>query len=315
MPRIARMIIKGEPAVYHVMSRTALDGYVIGDVEKDYLFNLISRLSSIYFTEVIGFCLMGNHFHLLVRMHPGEEFSDEEIKKRFSLLYGDEKNRNLGDGQIPSLREKWADLSQYVKEIKQTFSRFYNRLHNRKGFFWSERFKSVIVDNGDTLINCLAYIDLNPVRAGLAEKPEDYRWCSLGYHMQTNNKDGFLSLDFGLREFGPSGIRSAVTSEFHGASVRKATERLYIYRRFVHGKGFLETQEMQENELFEKGAIEKFKYRSRYFTDSGIIGTKTFVVHHYQTFKHIFSSKHEKRPKTIQGMEGIYSLKRLSQSL
>jgi len=304
---------------------------VIGDVEKEYLFKLIKRLSSVYFTEVIGYCLMGNHFHLLVRMHPGEEYSDEEIKKRFSLLYGDDKNRNLGDGQIPSLREKWADLSQYVKEIKQTFSRFYNRLHNRKGFFWSERFKSVIVDNGDTLINCLAYVDLNPVRAGLVKKPEDYRWCSLGYHMQTNNKDSFLSLDFGLREFAPSGIRSApvksaslsqvnltgqaVTSEFHGARVKKATERLRIYRSFVHGKGFLEAQEIQEDETFETGTIEKFKYRSRYFTDSGIIGTKAFVTRHYQTFKHIFSSKHEKRPKTIQGMEGIYSLKRLSQAL
>ena len=112
-----------------------------------------------------------------------------------------------------------------------------------------------------------------------------------------------------------SGIRSAVTSGFHGASVRKATERLNIYRRFVHGKGFLEAQEIQGDKTFETGAIKKFKYRSRYFTDSGIIGTKAFVTRHYQTFKHIFSSKHEKRPKTIQGMEGIYSLKRLSQAL
>ena len=299
MPRIARMIIKGEPAVYHVMSRTALDGYVIGDVEKEYLFRLIKRLSSIYFAEVIGFCLMGNHFHLLVRMHPGEEYSDEEIKKRFSLLYGDEKNRNLGDGQIPSLREKWADLSEYVKEVKQSFSRFYNRLHHRKGFFWSDRFKSVIVDNGDTLINCLAYIDLNPVRAGLAEKPEDYRWCSLGYHVQTDNMDNFLSLDFGLREFG----------------VRSETDRLSLYRRFVYGKGELNLNDPETDEAFEISAIEKFKYRSRYFTDSGIIGTKEFVAVNYQKFKHLFSSKHEKRPKTIQGMGGIYSLKRLCETI
>jgi putative transposase len=52
------------------------------------------------------------------------------------------------------------------------------------------------------LINCLAYIDLNPIRAGLVDRPEDYRWNSLGYHIQTGNKDNFLSLDFGLREFG-----------------------------------------------------------------------------------------------------------------
>jgi putative transposase len=44
---------------------------------------------------------------------------------------------------------------------------YYNRRHNRRGFFWSARFKSLIVDNDETLINCLAYIDLNPVRAGI----------------------------------------------------------------------------------------------------------------------------------------------------
>ena len=46
MPRIARIVIKGEPAVYHVMSRTALDGFVLGDVEKEYLLELIKKLSS-----------------------------------------------------------------------------------------------------------------------------------------------------------------------------------------------------------------------------------------------------------------------------
>ncbi len=66
---------------------------------------------------------------------------------------------------------------------------------------------------------------------------------------------------------------------------------------------------------FEIGAIEKYKYRSRYLTDSGIIGTKEFVAINYQKFKKLLSSKHEKRPKTIQGMDGIYSLKRLSDAL
>jgi hypothetical protein len=102
-----RILPFGEPAVYHVISRTALDGFVLGDMEKEYLLTLIT------------------------------------------------------------LRAKWASLSDYVKEIKQGFSRWYNKRHSRKGFFWSERFKSVLVDNGDTLVNCLAYIDLNPVLARL----------------------------------------------------------------------------------------------------------------------------------------------------
>jgi len=211
--------------------------------QKEFLLKLIRRLSSIYFAEVIGFCLMGNHFHLLVKMHPGEEYSDEEIKRRFKIMYGDKSERKLADGQIPSLRLKWASLSEYVKDIKQTFSRFYNRLHHRKGFFWSERFKSVIVDNGETLINCLAYIDLNPVRAGMVEKPEDYRWNSLGYHVQANNKDDFLSLDFGPKEFG----------------TKEECERLMLYREFVYEKGHIKQIGRRQTTEGEKRESEKVR--------------------------------------------------------
>ena len=62
MPRTARIIVKGEPAVYHVISRTTLDGFVLGDVEKEYLFDLFKKLSAVYFAEVLGFCITGNHF-------------------------------------------------------------------------------------------------------------------------------------------------------------------------------------------------------------------------------------------------------------
>ena len=70
MARIARLKVKGEPAVYHVISRTTLHGFVLGDVEKDHLPALMKRLSDFYFAEVLGFSILGNHFHLLVRMHP-----------------------------------------------------------------------------------------------------------------------------------------------------------------------------------------------------------------------------------------------------
>ena len=299
MPRIARMIINDEPAVYHIISRTALDGLVIGDVENEFLAALIRRLSSVYFAEVLGFCLMGTHFHLLVRMYPGTEFTDDEIKRRFKLYYGDDNKRELSQGQIPLFRLKWASLSEYVKEIKQGFSRFYNKLHNRKGFFWAERFKSVIVENGDTLINCLAYIDLNPVRAGIVKRPEEYRFCSLGYHVQTGNKDRFLSLDFGLAEFGVKGER----------------ERLKYYRKFVYEKGGLDGLDKEKERNFQLNQVDRLRYRTRYFTDSGIIGTKAFIVRHFQRFKGHFECKHDKRGNAIPGLEGIYSMKRLSEKM
>jgi putative transposase len=297
MARIARLKVRGELAVYHLTSRSTLQGFVLGDREKDYLLVLIKRLSSFYFAEVLGFCLMGNHFHLLVRMHPESTYSDEKVRERYDRRYGKEKAAALDHHQMREMRNKMADLSEYVKEIKQDFSRYYNKLHRKKGYFWSERFKSVIVESGETLINCLAYIDLNPVRAGLVKRPEEYRWCSLGYHVQTRNKGGFLSLDFGLLEFG----------------FKSGKERLRNFRRFVYEKGELEGFEKEHKRGFEVGKVDRFLLRTRYFTDSGIIGSKAYVSSLYLVFKHHYSARKVKVPKRISGLEGLYSLKRLAE--
>lgn len=308
MPRTTRLIINDETAVYHVMSRTALDGFPLGDIEKDFMLDLIGRYSKLYLVEILGFCLMGNHFHILVRMFPEHKFSDEDIQKRYENFYGDE--RVFAAGWIPSLREKWSSLSEFIREIKVGFTRYYNKRHHRHGYFWGDRFKSVIVENGETLINCLAYIDLNPLRAGLVERPEEYRWNSLGYHIQTGNKDDFLSLDFGLIEFG----------------LIDAQERLKRYRRYVYEAGALNRSEKRQAKVinndtlknerkknYEISRIDRFRYRTRYFTDSGIIGTKEFVSCNYQRFKSVFMSKREKIPRPVVGLDGIYSLKRLAE--
>jgi len=289
------------------MSRTALDGFPMDDIEKDFMLDLIRRYCSLYLVEILGFCLMDNHFHILVRMFPEYKFTDEDIKKRYEGFYGDDKV--FAAGQIPSLREKLSNLSEFVREIKVGFARFYNKRHNRRGYFWGDRFKSVIVEKGETLINCLAYIDLNPMRAGLVDLPEDYRWNSIGYHLQTGNKDNFLSLDFGLVEFG----------------VLDSEERLKYYRRYIYEAGAVDRSEKGERKVigdavvkkerkrgFEIGRVDRFRYRTRYFTDSGIIGTKEFVSKNYIRFKHHFNSKNEKKPTPVKGLSGVYSLKRLS---
>ena len=283
-------------------------GFPIGDVEKDFMLDLIRRYSALYFVEILGFCLMGNHFHILVRMFPEHKYTDEDIQKRYKNFYGDDSL--FASGWIPSLREKLSSLSEFVKEIKQSFSRYYNKKHHRRGTLWGERFKSLIVENGETLINCLAYIDLNPLRAGLVDRPEDYRWNSLGYHIQTGNKDNFLSLDFGLLEFG----------------IPDAKERLKRYRRYVYEAGALDRSDKGNARVIDKDIVEhergknyeirradRFRYRTRYFTDSGIIGTKEFVSSNYQRFKDLFMSKREKVPRRVVGLDGVYSLKRLAE--
>jgi len=310
MPRTSRLIVHNEQAVYHVISRTALDGLPIRDIEKDYMLGLIKRLSNFYFTEILGFCLMGNHFHLLVKMLPESDFSDDDVKRRCQVYYGDEYI--FPEGHLPQFRVKLANLSEFVRDVKVNFTRYYNRRHDRRGYFWGDRFKSVIVDKGETLINCLAYIDLNPLRAGIVEKPEEYRWSSIGYHIQTGNMDHFLSTDFGLKEF----------------NVKNKRERIRRYRRYMYHAGSIDHPEKEKIKVinprllkqekskdFKINQASRLRYRTRYFTDSGIIGSKDFVLTHYQKFKHLFKSKNEKKPKPIQGLSGIYSLKRLSETI
>ena len=306
MPRYARMIIPDEKAVYHVMTRTALDGLPFGDLEKDEFVRIIRVFSKIYFTEILGFAIMGNHIHIVLRMFPDHYFTDTEIKKRFQTYYGEDSM--VSRKKIKELRDKWSSLSEYMKDVKQTFSRYYNKLHDRRGTLWGERFKSLIVENGETLINCLAYVDLNAVRAGIVERPEEYRWCSLGYHIQTGNKDNWLSLDFGLKEFG----------------IKSKKERLRLYRKYVYETGAVdvigmkvklakEVIEKERKKGFEITRSDLFKQRTRYFTDSGIIGSKEFVQTTFQNFKNSFQSKNERVPRHVKGLDGIYSMKRLSE--
>jgi putative transposase len=73
------------------------------------------------------------HFYLLVKMCPADKYSDDEIKERYVSFHGDAKTFPVEKAGILSLREKWSSLSEFVKEVKQTFSRFCNMQHNRRG--------------------------------------------------------------------------------------------------------------------------------------------------------------------------------------
>ncbi|MDD2219480.1 MAG: hypothetical protein PHS63_05265, partial [Desulfoplanes sp.] len=191
------------------------------------------------------------------------------------------------------------------KDIKQGFTRHYNQQHNRDGFFWGGRFKSLIVQDGRSLINLLAYVDLNPVRAGIVKRPEEYRWCSLGYHVLTDNRDNVLSLNFGMREWGEG----------------NPSEMLQKYRQFLYETGAVDTGKGQPMDAkivarerkknFELKRFELFSFRARYFTDAGIMGSKEFVQEVFDQIKHLLRSKNERRFTPVSGIGGVYSMKSL----
>ncbi|AEH44189.1 hypothetical protein Thein_0305 [Thermodesulfatator indicus DSM 15286] len=277
MPRIPRFFMNDPRAAYHVISRTALPGHdVLGYEEKEHLLHLISWLSQVYFVEVYGFAIMGNHFHLLCRMLPENQFSDEEVKRRIRLYYGEKRKIFFYEEMFKKWRKRLGNLSRYVQDIKQRFSRWYNKRVDRKGYFWADRFKSVIIETGEALLNCLAYIELNPVRAGIVEKPEDYRWCSLGYRARIGTGKNFLSLDLGLPRY----------------EEKSEKERFELLREFVYGKGGLGEPERETGE--------KFRQRIRYFTESLAIGSKSFVEETVNKLKDLLGLKRKRKCKALK---------------
>jgi len=303
MPRIARFIRDNQPSVYHIISRTALGGLPIKDRDNDFLLGLIKKLSQLYFVDVLGFALLGNHFHLVIRMYPESDPTDDEIKERLQKYYGDVLK--VTGVLISDYRKRLTNLGAYVKDIKQGFTRYFNKKYGRRGFFWGDRFKSMIVQDGLSLVNLLAYVDLNPIRAGIVKKPEDYRWCSLGYHTQTGNKDGLLSIDFGMKEW----------NEFDPKEIVRK------YRQFVYETGAVDAGKgkVMDKKIVEKARkkgykisrTDRFRYRCRYFTDSGVIGGKDFVQEVFDQVKHLLGSKDTRKFTPVGGVDGVYSMKRL----
>lgn len=284
MPRTNRLKVVGASAYYHIISRTVGKEFLLGTAEKEKLLDLIRLFSNLYFVKVIGFCIMDNHFHLLVKMEDGNNFSDEEILSRLSEYYN--RDEWQFKDRIDFYRKKLGDISEYVKAIKNTFSRWYNKKYQRTGYFWGDRFKSVLVEEGEALMNMLIYIDLNPVRAGVVQLPEEYRWSSIGYRIGKGN-DKFLSFD-GLYETDAEALKEYL-------------KMLYM----VAGINF--EGDTKGEKLLDKKA--HFLHRIRYFTEGVVIGSSGFVKEMYDRFAGILKKKENKAHK-VDFFQNIFSLRR-----
>ncbi|MCC5790849.1 MAG: hypothetical protein JJT75_14565, partial [Opitutales bacterium] len=157
---------------------------------------------------VLTYCLMSNHFHVLVKVPDKTKIklSDEDLVARYQILYQEDRQLREGERAIryepPSPEEvarilrggdeaagemrsslllRMHDLSQFVKTFKQRFAIWLNVHRKRFGPLWNERFGSVVVEPGSrALLTVAAYIELNPVRAGLVEDPGAYAYSGYG---------------------------------------------------------------------------------------------------------------------------------------
>ena len=184
-------------AYYHLVSRVVNRDFVLGEAEKDKLVEYMRTYEQLYGLRVLSYCMMSNHFHILVEVpqRPAEADlpDDAALVAKVRECLGDKianglewelsHHRSQGNEEAAAaLRESWFgrmwNISTYMKVLKQRFSQWFNGRHARRGTLWEDRYRSVLVEGaGQALRAMAAYIDLNPVRAKICEDPKDYRWC------------------------------------------------------------------------------------------------------------------------------------------
>lgn len=188
--RTARKRYDKNSCYYHLFNRVAGEKgwHPFGEVEREMMLKIIRQLNKFYTIDIISFVAMGNHFHLIVRT-PSSYPSVKEVDKHFRAYYGN--RREPPDWCVADNYLKYAgrmrDMSALMKDFQQQFTHWFNktRKNERRGGLWADRFKSVILESGKALWECLQYVEMNPVRAKLSNTPGDYRHSTWGWMSQT----------------------------------------------------------------------------------------------------------------------------------
>ncbi|MCF6311942.1 MAG: transposase [Verrucomicrobiales bacterium] len=322
---------EGQSNYYHVVSRTAGRVILFGDDEKEAFRVLMLRQLKFSGLRALAWCFMGNHFHLLLEVPDKEaalrNWSREDYLNRLKMLKGEwstklvmaevERCQEMGaesvlDEIAAGVKERLFDLSMFMKELKMKMTLVYNKKHGRDGTLWQGRFRSVLLegagegdDGSEALRIVAAYIDLNPIRAGLAQVPEGYRWCS------------YAAAAAGNRE-ARQGLTFAVTGRQRVAwRTVEAEYRCLLYVKgeevgaevsvdgYEKGKGGFSQAEIAE--VLETGGrlpmAVALRCRVRYFSDGAVMGSQQFVDEFFEDKREGFGVKRKDGGRRMRGAQ------------
>ncbi|MFW5874297.1 MAG: transposase [Verrucomicrobiota bacterium] len=305
------------------MTRTVNGERLFGDREKEVLRKMLWQVADYSGVEVLTYALMGNHFHVLVRVPEPTEIPDKELMRRWRVLYPKPTKYEAAKAEVleamlaearstasEEAREKaeafrrrhlarMHDVSQFMKTLKQRFTIWFNKTNGRFGPLWSDRFKSVLVEGrGNPLQTMAAYIDLNPVRAGLVKDPKDYRFCGYAQAVAGDRRarDGLCVV---WSAYADGSTRDNLNAE---AALR--AHRSYLFTKgSEHGGGMdqeaaLKILEKEDGILPKAAAL---RCRVRYFTDGAILGSSEFVRDFLENFQ---MERERKRPPKAHALKG-----------
>ena len=156
-----------------------------GDAEKEAFIRILQRVSAFYTVRVVAYTVMSNHFHLLLHV-PAAPPTEEETCARFLRHHGGKRKLTPGTALCRTWQARLRDLSWFMHAVERQFSCWFNRTRpvRRRGTLWAGRFHNTLLEEGQAVWACWAYLELNPWRGGLVRMPGDYRFCSWGTWVQ-----------------------------------------------------------------------------------------------------------------------------------
>jgi putative transposase len=295
-----------EMAVYHCMTRTVNGERLLDDVAKEVMRKQLWQVADYCGLEIITYAIMSNHFHVLVRVPQMVPLADTELIRRYRVLYP--KPTQFQAARFEAIQAQlktngpealiWrnrqlammGDLSPFMRLVKQRFSTWFNRSHDRFGTLWSERFKSVLVEAKSSVLRTIAaYIDLNAVRAGIVDDPKDFRFCGYGEAVAGNRlaQIGLKSV-IGGDNWNDSQVRYRRTLFGTGATVKTNASRLWVddFNRVIAEKGKLPLATV-------------LRCRVRYFTDGAVLGSQAFVQLHLAAYQRQSGLRSRTAPRQV----------------
>jgi len=203
LPRFALVSVQSTP-YYHCIGRCVRRAFLCGEDaytgrsfehRRGWIVERLALLTSVFAIDVAAYAVMSNHYHVVLRINADQaaSWSVDEVLRRWCALFAGNPivQRYLANPAMHAAelarvnefvelyRSRLADLSWFMRCLNESIARMANEEDNCTGRFWEGRFKSQALLDEAALIACMAYVDLNPIRAGMADTPEESEYTSI----------------------------------------------------------------------------------------------------------------------------------------
>ena len=202
-PRYRQVSVEDTP-YYHCISRCVRRAFLCGsdpvtgfnfEHRRQWIVDRIRLLCSVFAVDLCAYAIMSNHYHIVIRINADEvgQWTDEEVARRWMQIFSGPLlmhqylcNASLTESELnyvadlfTTWRERLCDLSWFMRCLNEPIARMANAEDHCSGRFWEGRFKSQALLDQRALLTCMAYVDLNPIRAAIAQSPATSDFTSI----------------------------------------------------------------------------------------------------------------------------------------